>query len=445
MISISKKIKFSSPHVIIWSIPLFWLIGGERLLAPTFYIIYGFYLLISKYKNPLARVPKSIFWFILFLMFYIISIIQVNESYRYITFFWDLNLYISFLIIMFVIYLYADTYYKVDDIIKHIILFACLVHAMGILYLIFSDTITFESILGKVLPSSIKSTTAGRIISIRSLGKDLYFFGLTKRLSSISSTSIHYGAFCLITFPFGFYYYFKSRGFLKILYLGFIVLSVMMCFFAQARAALIIMCLVIFIFTLIALNNKIKYLHPYTYFSIVFTYTVIFLLGFVFIFYKEIMQAMEIFFIINRASSFEHRQEIYSRTIQELLENPILGYGTQRSVEDMFYPIGSHNWYLSVLYKHGIFGFISFLLFYLGLIWLTFKLLGKAITLLRDRIMICYTFLILFVSHALLVLTIEPIVDAMHIFMFAIISGLTLSLGKLLLKEYRFLVSNYHR
>jgi O-antigen ligase len=276
------------------------------------------------------------------------------------------------------------------------------------MYLILSDSITFESILGKFLPASIKSTTAGRIISIRSLGKDLYFFGLTKRLSSISSTSIHYGAFSLITFPFGFYYFIKSSGYVKILYLGFILITLLMCLFAQARAALIIMCLVIFAFTLIGLNNKIKLLHPYAYFSIVFSYIVLFLGAFTFIFYDEILYVIEVFFIINRASSFEHRQEIYSRTIQELFENPILGYGTQRSVEDMFYPIGSHNWYLSVLYKHGIFGFITFLLFYLGLLWLSLRLFSKAISYYKDKVILCYTFLILFISHALLVLTIEP-------------------------------------
>jgi O-antigen ligase len=305
---------------------------------------------------------------------------------------------------------------------------------MGIMYLIFSDKITFESLIGKILPASFKSTTAGRIISVRSLGKDLYFFGIAKRLSSIASTSIHYGAFCLLIFPFGFYYFSKSHGFSRLLYLGFIILTFLMAFFAQARTALVLMSLIIFAYTLIALNNKVKLFHPYAYFTLVFSYIFLFLFAFIFMFYKEIIYISEVFFIINRASSFEHRQEIYERTIHEILRNPILGYGTQRSVEDMFYPIGSHSWYLSILYKHGVFGLLSFVFFYLGLLWLMIKRLVFAIHSSRHRIMICYTFIVLFLSHALLVLTIEPIVDAMHIFILAIIAGLALSIGRLLLE-----------
>ena len=55
------------------------------------------------------------------------------------------------------------------------------------------------------------------------------------------------------------------------------------------------------------------------------------------------------------------RMKIYIQTFNSFLERPIFGWGTERDVKGLAYPLGSHSYYLGTLYKQGIVGFSLFI------------------------------------------------------------------------------------
>jgi O-antigen ligase len=54
--------------------------------------------------------------------------------------------------------------------------------------------------------------------------------------------------------------------------------------------------------------------------------------------------------------SVTSRTEVYRATLSGIAERPVLGWGTERDVEGLLYPAGSHSYYLGVAYKHGLVG-----------------------------------------------------------------------------------------
>jgi O-antigen ligase len=55
------------------------------------------------------------------------------------------------------------------------------------------------------------------------------------------------------------------------------------------------------------------------------------------------------------------RYKIYVKTFESFLERPFFGWGTERDVKGLAYPLGSHSYYLGTLYKQGIIGFLIFI------------------------------------------------------------------------------------
>tara|TARA_B100001758_G_C18281876_1_gene542079 strand:- start:311 stop:1042 length:732 start_codon:yes stop_codon:yes gene_type:complete len=54
------------------------------------------------------------------------------------------------------------------------------------------------------------------------------------------------------------------------------------------------------------------------------------------------------------------RMSIYIQTFSAFLERPFFGWGTERDIKGLAYPLGSHSYYLGILYKQGVFGFLVF-------------------------------------------------------------------------------------
>ena len=60
--------------------------------------------------------------------------------------------------------------------------------------------------------------------------------------------------------------------------------------------------------------------------------------------------------------------KIYIQTFYSFLERPFFGWGTERDVKGLAYPLGSHSYYLGTLYKQGVVGFSLFIAIVI-LIW----------------------------------------------------------------------------
>jgi len=66
------------------------------------------------------------------------------------------------------------------------------------------------------------------------------------------------------------------------------------------------------------------------------------------------------------------RSKIYIQTFESFLERPIFGWGTERDVKGLAYPLGSHSYYLGTLYKQGVAGLVLFLSI-IANVWINIK------------------------------------------------------------------------
>lgn len=409
------------------ALALLWFVGGDRLLSPFVISTFIFYYLAKRKKHFYKNVPTQIVYFIAFLCFYLMSIFQIENTERYLTFFWDLGIYITFILVALMCYYTVNTYEDIRIRIIPLFYFTLFVNLVGFSYVFFGYW-KFNSLLGFLLPAGIKSTSMGQIISVRSIGKELHFLGLGTRLSSIFSTSIHYASYLLLSIPW-LIYIAQTEPKKKFLRWAIVIFSLLMLLMAQARTATLVMLGMIFVMILLSLSNKIKRLDFFSYVGSIGFFVFSFLLAFFIVFYQEILDLVELVFVVSRATSMEQRFAVYTNTFSYILQNPILGHGTQIQLDSMKYPLGSHNWYFSILFKQGVFGLLFFIMFYIGLLYRSIRIL--IITWRSPKYkFLSITFFIVFLGHVLLTLTLEPVVDAMHLYTLGLIAGAFIAYDK---------------
>ena len=86
------------------------------------------------------------------------------------------------------------------------------------------------------------------------------------------------------------------------------------------------------------------------------------------------------------------RSNVYLTTYEYFLKKPIFGQGAQLEVEGFVsYPLGSHSYWLGVLFMYGLFGFSIFLFLWTRIVKRTYKLLNR-----KDRLPFINLVLIVF-------------------------------------------------
>lgn len=414
------KIRFGKPHskilLVIWMFPFLWIIGGERLLLP-------FIVTITLFRNVshLSVMPKTFSLFFFFLLGYLASITQVRESLRFITFFWDFSIYFTFLLILLEFY-YHIPEDKYREVIKNLVTLFFFLNLLACTYITIGYW-EYKTPLGYLLPDGIKSTSVAQNISLHKVGGERWFFGLTYRLSSIFSSGMQYAASLLLMIPLNYYVLATSKKKSKLFFTISLILSFLCLLYSQGRVAILLGSLALI--ASIVMNGIVK-----TRFfskSIVSFLLLLVLIGFstiISINWQIISEIFNHIFVERRAGSYNERLAVYLNTIDGVKNSPVLGHGTQLDFPGAQIPLGSHNWYLGILFKHGLIGFIPFMLF------LFYLIKSSVISVFRifrndEKRKLAVILSICIVSHAVLSLTAEPVVDAMHSFLLAMIYGMS--------------------
>lgn len=423
---VSKSTAMRQLCILLWSLPLIWVIGGERLLLPAIIVV-----ALAPHLNRLTTIPRRTFPLVIFLFGYLASAVMISDKSRYITFTWDLIIYLSYTITILAI---AKTVTSLEDLkrlLSTLYLSSIIIHLIGVSYFLIGP-LNFPTPLGFVLPSGIKNTQTGRTISIHSTGRELFFMGINTRLSSIFVSSMQYAAAALITLPLYVYYIYNNKGASKLLAIMALPLALSGLFFAQGRTALVLGACVLLFYPLYFSFTKIKGLNLAGLFSsilIAISASIIALL----LSLPYITSTFNELFIEQRASSAKERFEVYEQSSQAILDSPLLGHGTQETVEDLAVPLGSHNWYLAVLFKHGLIGFIPLIIFLASVLSTSIKntFSTKTPALRSLSVMLFFSTS----AHLLLCLTAEPVIDAVHVFFLAIIHGSVFSMAAIIRQD----------
>jgi len=407
---------------------LFWKSKQGGSLAGTQIMALGNPYLSTKQVAPINfNVPQVLLPFGIFLISYGISGFAIQENMRYISFLRDLSIYLSYGLLFLMVYHSIHRFQDIQRLLSTVAMFGLFINLMAITYFLFGDW-EIHTFMGKLLPSSISATTTGQNIAIKSVGRELYFFGFETRIHSLFSSAIHYAVFLLTLIPITVYLILREKGIGRYIALLNLALSLVCMFFTQSRSSFIILfllpvCFAVFIWPIQAKGTQI-FLRLSILFLLTFCLLLIVLLTYTSL-TQEILEVTERFFVETRKNSYESRSLIYTITFSEFLEKPFIGHGTQRDVHFLLYPLGSHNWYLSLLYKHGIIGAIPMYIF-LGIITIAAYRNVFVFTTHRDKQHLANIMFIVLVGYLLVSFTLEPIVDAIQFHIFAIMCAINL-------------------
>jgi O-antigen ligase len=412
---------------LIASMPLLWVLGGERLLSPVV-IVATVVVLALNYRPARRGVPAAIGWGIVFVVADLLSGFQVIGAGRVATFVWDLSLYVAFFTLALAIYRFARTPGDIRSVLTAAVGILLFSHALTVYFLLVGP-IEFTTLAGSLLPAEVRNTPTGQMVAVHSVGRDLFFFGLSNRVSGIFGPSIHLGAAILLSLPMIYVRCMDGRRLARLFWLAVLVLSLVILTYSQARTAIVITGLLLpsLVFAGWLFNTRVaspRLLLPLLAMGVI----LILFAGLQVL--PAVSEPAREFFIEARASSASTRFEIYRQTVDAIPDNPLLGHGTQRDVSDLLYPLGSHSWYLALLYKHGLLGFLPFLAFVFTTHMAGFRAVGRFAGDRANRRM-AIAIVAGLVAHALLALTVEPIVSALHLYLLAVLVGSALAMRRM--------------
>ena len=422
-------------------LPVWWALGVEQFIWP---ILFGIATLKTVYLQDMRLVvTRPLRWFGLFLIAVLISGLFIEESMRYATFARNLGAFVPGLLAYLVITYRARSLRSIDKILDAILIVMILAGVAGLLGILDVWRPSFQSLMGHLLPDSIIATSYGQVIAWRELGQYGWFtgLGLYFRLSSFFLFGNHYSSAIVYTLPFRFMRMGQSRGAGKVAVgLAALLLIINLIYTTGRIAALSLLFGALFF----ALFHSVyrRTVRALAAFGLSLAILAVLLLSIVESgsptpeagLIGQASMAMEAFVFARGPGSYESRFGLYEATLAGFLERPIFGWGTERDIEGLSLPAGSHSEYLAALYRQGLLGIIA-LAGMLISAWLDTRPPHGAAARTREGSMLRYSrwfFVGALINNAMN----DPAVDATaYVFMWAII-GLLVATARLM-KEQR--------
>lgn len=326
---------------------LLWPIGFEQFLPIVFALVYV--LVFRRVKPKVYRtfhikqsLQSSLIF--LFIALMLVSLTGIAEFVRLFTFSRDLLAWVTAALL----FMHFDAHFRRYDFYNArkpfdaafwVIVLSCIIYvAIG--------SIKFPSLAYLVSPGFIKNSMTGTRFLLKDFGEQLYFYGFTDRVSSFFGSPIHLACIIILLLPFALT---KRASMLGKLFVYITALAIV--FFAQARAAIII--LVAYPFLALAIRAILKPARsPFA--VLASGMLLIFLLIGVGVYLNTLIDFFDELFFSRRAGSAEARSSIYLYSWQWLQERPIIGYGTQIDIPNLAYPLGSHSTPLGFAFKYGL-------------------------------------------------------------------------------------------
>lgn len=347
-------------------LPVWWWLGVEQFIWP---VIFGIATVKTLYlQNFRLIATRPLRWFALFIIAVLISGFFVEESMRYVTYARNLGAFASGFLVYVVITNRARSVQSIDKLLDAILLVMILAGVAGLLGVLDIWRPAVHSLMGRVLPESIVATSYGRVIAFRELGQYGWFVGLGLyfRLSSFFLFGNYFSSAIVYTLPFLFMRMGQSRGARKVFVGLAIVLLIINLIYTTGRVAAL---------SLLAGALYFALFHSLYRRAIRTLAAVGLSLGILAILFVSVMEvssttteaglieqtgaAVEAFVFARGSGSYDSRFGLYQATLVGFLERPFFGWGTERDVEGLSLPAGSHSEYLAALYRQGLLGVLA--------------------------------------------------------------------------------------
>lgn len=359
-----KNIIITELYYLVLLFPMWWFLGMEQFL--WFFAIGIIFIQFLIFNKLQFRTNTITLLLAFFLVAYGISFFSIVEKIRYITYFRNLSTYLTALMLLIITWNVIDKWWQVEKLLKAVIVVMLIASIVGILGFSFEIfRIQFKSLTGYFLPNAISKTGYGSVIAVRNIGFYNWFMGIGNyfRISSFFLYSTMFSSTLAITLPIALFLININKGRVKKFYVFSAVMMGLALLFTTGRVAIMAFFIGYVIFRFLMIKSFAKK---------IIIFGIFFMMSSIFLLYLELTgflyQIIDLLLYSRGQGSANSRIKIYTQTFSSFLERPIFGWGTERDVKGLAYPMGSHSYYLGTLYKQGIVGLSLFISIFI-LIW----------------------------------------------------------------------------
>lgn len=350
--------------------PVWWALGIEQFIWP---FTLGFaaikVVLLQRYRIIVVPPLK---WFALYLLAILVSSLFIIETFRWFTYIRNFGAYISGFLILLIITNRAGDQRNIDKLLNAVLIAMIVTGVVGALGMLDVWRPSFESVAGRLFPSSIASTSYGQLIANRSIGGRGWFTGLGEyfRLSGFFLYGTHYASAIVYVLPFLFLRLGQGKLSSKIAVSLSIILLIVNLILTTGRVAVV---------SLLGGGLYFVLFHSFhrrtirALMALGLTIAIILLLLTALIdpaglfdgdLATQTAESLNALIFARGEGSFTDRFAVYSASFEGFAQRPIFGWGTERDVPGIPFPAGSHSEYIAVAYRQGLIG----LLFFVGLL-----------------------------------------------------------------------------
>lgn len=346
--------------------PVWWWLGVEQFIWPVLFGIAAVKVLYLQHWR--LRITQPVRWFALFLVAVLISGLFVEDTARQLTFVRNLGAFAAGFLALLVITNRARSREWIDKLLNVVLFVMLLAGIAGLLAAAGAWRPAIHSLIGQLLPGSVAATSYGQVISVRVLGQLSWFSGLGiyYRLNSFFLFSNHFSSALIYVIPFFFLRLSQARGVKKLLPGLSILLLLFNLILTTGRVATLSLLVGALYFSLFhslyrrTIRGLVAFILTLAVLLLLFT-TVLEMtsvsgsggvLG-------QTSEVIEQFTFARGEGSFTNRSGVYEATLAGFRQRPLFGWGTERDVEGLNIPAGSHSEYLAALYRQGLLGFVA--------------------------------------------------------------------------------------
>jgi hypothetical protein len=343
---------------ILW--PLWMILGITQFLGPVLMMLLVFKLLIvhSRQKREIV-IPFFLFSVMLaFLFFSLVSGLHIQEKQWNLVFLRNLALYVGALAVFIIVINVAKDEQDFLRILRGLNFMIFLASLIGLAVILGIIPIQpgIVAPISHLLPEHIRDSEFLYKTIHPALG-DHYKLDLpnmwVRRINSLSPYANMFATVLIIILPFQVFLFKITKGWKRVLVSLSVLLALINLFFTFSRSALIALIFGCLYFGFLNVKKFLGILQR----PIIVISLILLILLFLLVLREPVLVA--------KSSSSASRIFIYKKTIESWRGSPIFGWGTERNMAVVGEspkrpPLGSHSYYLAILYRYGLVGLILF-------------------------------------------------------------------------------------
>ncbi|MDX6592498.1 MAG: hypothetical protein QOJ13_1694 [Gaiellales bacterium] len=343
-------------YIFVIAYPIMWALGFNYFLWPLVGVLFGLPLVLNR---P-VRVPPAFGLWLLFLVWMLLSVVEVDKAHRLAVFGWRASIYLTATIVFLWIF----------NLPRHVLTDRSVTGAMVVLWVaiviggiagVAAPSVSWHSYAESVLPKSVLDDRTGHAfvhpaltdVKFRALG---YPLGRPKALFAYTN---QWGAAIGMLTPFAIAAIaYMRRGVKRSALIALLIASIIPIIVSLNRGLwlALLIALVYVAFRLMQRGNAQLFVRLMAAISVVGVALVVSPLG-------SVLHAR----VSSKENSNATRAAIYSETISEVRKSPLFGFGSPRPTQSDIITgahIGTQGQFYLVLFSHGVPGAVFFLAFF---------------------------------------------------------------------------------